>query len=104
MSVRTVLTIGFIPVDCASEFIMIGDPDMSGTKEVDFEIAGAQITGIGNGFSLDTTGADWFDVTSPIFAGLAAAATEAAKTAGVTNTDLAAAAGAAAQLDSGPPT
>jgi hypothetical protein len=66
MSLRTVLTIGFIPMDCPSDVILIGAPDRSGTKELDFEIAGAQITGIGNGFSLDTTGADWFDITSPI--------------------------------------
>ena len=70
MTERFVLTIGLIPIDSSIPLIKVGDPDFSGTHEINFEIQNHLLTCVEHDFSLDCTHLDWFAIDSPIFVSL----------------------------------
>jgi hypothetical protein len=79
MSERMVLTVGWIPSDATTPTILVGDPEQSKTIEADFEILGDEIIEMSSEFRLNVSGRDWFNASSPLFAGLSEAISHALK-------------------------
>ena len=67
MSERMVLTIGWMPPDGGAELIIVGDPSLSGTCEIDIEIVDMSVHELGNGRRFDGAGLDWFDDACEVF-------------------------------------
>src|ERR1035437_2048087 len=67
MSDRHILTIGYVPVSCTAETILCGDPETSGTQEVNIIIDGDMVSCAECQFSYDGSHAKWFTPTDKLW-------------------------------------
>ena len=67
---RIVLTWGLIPENNLHETIYCGDPETSGTKELNFEIIGDKYSGIDNDFYEKIVGNELWNVKSKLYTSL----------------------------------
>jgi len=61
------LTIGYIPIDCASERIICGDPEGSGTKESSLRVEGNRITSIDTDQTIEVDPSEFFNEKSKLW-------------------------------------
>ena len=67
MSDRHILTIGYVPVSCTAETILCGDPETSGTQEVNIIIEDDMVSCTECQFSYDGSHAEWFTPTDKLW-------------------------------------
>jgi hypothetical protein len=64
---KYLLDVGYIPKDCDSEFISCGDPDGSGTKEINLVWFGDEISSTGSTDRVNTASQDVWDPNSQLW-------------------------------------